>query len=180
MCSKFTIFLDDKIRTTVQLITYTAPQNCLSLFTIHIHNCSIFVHISSEAKLQIFFLEGCHLSKIRLGANVSLIKTDGLILCLQRCSLLFFSHDSVDLSKSTTCLYFHSLIFSKYDIVKRSSHISITLINSLSNLIISSQRLVTMSASLHTQTVLCCLIIQVLNIKSLLPKCLIQSFHFCT
>ena len=29
-----------------------------------------------------------------------------------------------------------------------------------------------MSASLHTQTVLPCLIIQVLNIKSLLPKCL--------
>ena len=29
--------LDDKIRTTVQLITYTVPQNCLSLFTIH-HN----------------------------------------------------------------------------------------------------------------------------------------------
>ena len=36
-------------------------------------------------------------------------------------------------------------------------------------------RLVTMSASLRTQTVLRCLIIQVLNIKSLLPKCLIQS-----
>ena len=35
-CSKFTIFLVDKIRATVQLITYTVPQNCLSLFTIHI------------------------------------------------------------------------------------------------------------------------------------------------
>ena len=29
--------LDDKIRTTVQLITYTVPQNSLSIFTIH-HN----------------------------------------------------------------------------------------------------------------------------------------------
>ena len=29
-------FLDDKIRTTVQLITYTVPQNCLSIFTIHL------------------------------------------------------------------------------------------------------------------------------------------------
>ena len=48
--------LDDKIRTTVQLITYTVLQNCLSLFTIHIQNCSIFVHFSSEAELQIFFL----------------------------------------------------------------------------------------------------------------------------
>ena len=42
-CSKSTIFhkppysLDDKIRTTVQLITYTVPQNCLSIFTTH-HN----------------------------------------------------------------------------------------------------------------------------------------------
>ena len=64
--------LDDKIRATVQLITYTVPQNCLSIFTIH--NCSIFVHVSSEAELQIFFLEGRHLSKIRLGANVTLIE----------------------------------------------------------------------------------------------------------
>ena len=31
--------LSDKIRTTVQLITYTFLQNCLSLFTIH-HECS--------------------------------------------------------------------------------------------------------------------------------------------
>ena len=48
--------LGDKIRTTVQLITYTVLQNCLSLFTIHIQNCSIFVHFSSEAELQIFVL----------------------------------------------------------------------------------------------------------------------------
>ena len=41
-------------------------------------------------------------------------------------------------------------------------------------------RLVTMLAGLHTQTGLRCLIIQVLNIKSLLPRHLIQSFHFCT
>ena len=54
---------------------------------------------------------------------------------------------------------------------------SITLNHSLSNLIISSQRLVTMSASLRTQTGLHCLIIQVLNTMSLLPKCLT---HFCT
>ena len=39
-CSKLTIFLVDKIRATVQLITYTVPQNCLSLFIIHIQNCS--------------------------------------------------------------------------------------------------------------------------------------------
>ena len=64
---------------------------------------------------------------------------------------------------------------------KRFPHTFITLNNSLSNLIIPSQRLVTMSASLCTQTVLSCLIIQVLNIKSLLPKCLIQSLSLlCT
>ena len=34
-----------------------------------------------------------------------------------------------------------------------------------------------MSASLHTQTVLHCLIIQVLNTMSLLPKCLTQSYQ---
>ena len=48
--------LDDKIRTTVQLITYIVLQNCLSLFTIHLQNCSSFVHFSSEAGLQIFLL----------------------------------------------------------------------------------------------------------------------------
>ena len=47
-------FLDDKIRTTVQLITYTILQNCLSLFTIHIR-------FSSEAELQIFFSWGSSL-----------------------------------------------------------------------------------------------------------------------
>ena len=54
--SKFTIFLDDKIRATVQLITYTVLQNCLSIFTIHHQNSSSFVQCSSEAELQIFFL----------------------------------------------------------------------------------------------------------------------------
>ena len=38
--------------------------------------------------------------------------------------------------------------------------------NYLGNTIIPSQRLVTMSVSLHIQTVSHCLIIQVLNIKS--------------
>ena len=64
---------------------------------------------------------------------------------------------------------------------KRFPHRCITLNSSLGNMINPSQRLVTMSVSLHTQTVLRSqtvlryLIIQVLNIKGLLPKCLIQS-----
>ena len=50
-------FLDDKIRATVQLITYTVPQNCLSLFTIHHNSQFTFktVRFSPEAELQIFF-----------------------------------------------------------------------------------------------------------------------------
>ena len=67
-CSKFTIFLDDKIRTTVQLITYTVPQNSLSLFTIH------YVQLTSAVELSGFFVEGRHLSKIRLGTNVRFCK----------------------------------------------------------------------------------------------------------
>ena len=47
--------------------------------------------------------------------------------------------------------------------------------NYLYNLLIPSQRLIPMSVSLRTQTVLRSLIIQVLSIKSLFPKCLIQS-----
>ena len=103
-------------------------------------------------------------------------KTDGLILVLQRWVLFLSSFTVVvDWSKSTTCLHFYTLIYSKYDVVKRFPHTFITLNNSLSSLIIPGQRLVTMSVSLLTQTALRCLIIQVLNIKSLLPKCLIQS-----
>ena len=48
--------LGDKIRATVQLITYTVQQNCLSLFTIYHQNSSSFVRFSSEAELQIYFL----------------------------------------------------------------------------------------------------------------------------
>ena len=81
----------------------------------------------------------------------------------------------VDWSKSMTCLHFHTLIYSRLMLCNKSKYIYVTLNNSFSNIIIPSQRLVTMSASLRTQAVLRYLIIQVLNIKSLLPKCLIQS-----
>ena len=77
---EFTIFLDspysldDKIRATVQLITYTVPQNCLSIFTIH--NSQLFYLCPCQLRgwASDFFLEGRHLSKIRLGANVTLIE----------------------------------------------------------------------------------------------------------
>ena len=66
--------LDDKIRATVQLITYTVPQNCLSIFTIH--NSQLFYLCPCRLRgwASDFFLEGRHLSKIRLGANVTLIE----------------------------------------------------------------------------------------------------------
>ena len=69
--------LDDKTRATVQLITYTVPQNCLSIFTIH-HNSQFILNtvlslsiLAQRFSFRFFFLEGCHLSKIRLGANVT-------------------------------------------------------------------------------------------------------------
>ena len=66
--------LDDKITATVQLITYTVLQNCLSIFTIH--NSQLFYLCPCQLRgwASDFFLEGRHLSKIRLGANVTLIE----------------------------------------------------------------------------------------------------------
>ena len=96
-----------------------------------------------------------------------------VLICRVCCS---WCHSNLQVNKSPmTCLPSHTFIYSKYDMVKRFPHTFITLNNSLSNLMIPSQRLVTMSVSLCTQTVSHCLILQVLNIKSLLPKCLIQS-----
>ena len=67
--------LGDKIRATVQLITYTVPQNCLSLFTIHCNSQFTFKTFSYfwpslAVELLIFLVEGRHMSKIQLGANV--------------------------------------------------------------------------------------------------------------
>ena len=105
-----------------------------------------------------------------------LIVTRKIYLSFVWSRVLFLSSFTVvvDLSKSMISL---QSLFHLFQIVvsKMFPYKSITLNHSLSNLIISSQRLVKMSVSLHTQTVLHCLIIQVLNIKSLLPKCLIQS-----
>ena len=110
--------LDDKIRTTVQLITYTVPQNCVSIFTIHHQNSSSFVRFSSEAELQIFFLRVVTWVSPILGANVTTWKWWYLsVICC--CRVLFLSSFTVvvDLSKSTTCLHFHALIYSKYDVM---------------------------------------------------------------
>ena len=60
--------LDDKIRTTVQLITYTVPQNCLSLFTISqftvIHNSLFPLSVLAQRLSFRFFLQDHRLSKI--------------------------------------------------------------------------------------------------------------------
>ena len=179
-------FLDDKIRATVQLITYTVPQNCLSLSTIHHNSQFTFKTVLPLSNLVQrlsfrFFSKGCHLSKIRFGANVTIWKQLYLsvVLC---CRVLFLSSFTVvvELSKSTTCLHFHSFIYSKYDVIKRFTITSITLNYSLSDLIISSQRLITISVSLCTQTVLPCLILQVLNTRVWFLKAWYNHFHFCT
>ena len=48
--------LHDKIRTTVKLITYTVPQHCLSLFTIHCNSLFPYVQLTSVVELSVFFL----------------------------------------------------------------------------------------------------------------------------
>ena len=62
-------------------------------------------------------------------------------------------------------------------LLKRFQQKHITLDNSLGNTIIHTQRLVTTSAKLRTQTGLRRLILQVLNIKSLLPNGSVSSVH---
>ena len=66
--------LDDKITATVQLITYTVLQNCLSIFTIHNSQLFYLCPCQLTGWASDFFLEGRHLSKIRLGTNVTLIE----------------------------------------------------------------------------------------------------------
>ena len=69
--------LDDKIRATVQLITYTVPQNCLSIFTVH-HNSqfnfktvlSLSVSAQRLSFRLIFFLRVVTWVSPILGANV--------------------------------------------------------------------------------------------------------------
>ena len=100
---------------------------------------------------------------------------DLLIFRLKLSSVPFFFHSSCWFIKVNDLFTLSLSHLFQILVSKMFPYKSITLNHSLSNLIISSQRLVTMSASLCTQTVLRCLIIQVLNIKSLLPKCLIQS-----
>ena len=75
-CSKFTIFLDspysldDKIRATVQLITYTVPQNCLSIFTIH--NSQLFYLCPCQLRgwASDFFSWGSLLGRIPVSVKI--------------------------------------------------------------------------------------------------------------
>ena len=96
--------------------------------------------------------------------------------------LALFCHCSWDRSNPqvnknpTTGFPSHTFIYSRLMLCNKSKNTGVTLNNSLDNTIIPSQRLVTTSASLHTQTGSHRLIIQVLNIKSLLPK---WFSHFC-
>ena len=154
-------------------ITHVIRQNChKSVVPSSVRQPFHFISFH----LSYLDLPGKVKNSIFIGINVTTWKWLYLsVICC--CRVLFLSSFTVgvDLSKSTTCLHFHALIYSKYDIVKRFPHTYVTLNNSLGNTIIPSQRLVTTSASLRTQTGLCHLILQVLNIKSLLPKCLIQS-----
>ena len=87
-----------------------------------------------------------------------------------------WDHSNPQVNKNpTTGFPSHTFIYSRLMLCNKSKNTGVTLNNSLGKTIISSQRLVTMSASLCTQTGLHCLILQVLNIKSQCPNCLIQS-----
>ena len=48
--------LDDKIRSTVQLITYTVPQKCVTIhnFTIHRNSLFPYVQLTSAVELSVF------------------------------------------------------------------------------------------------------------------------------
>ena len=85
---------------------------------------------------------------------------DGLIWFIQQ-RVLFLSSFTlvVDWSKSLTCLHFHTLIYSKYDIPKY-----ILCFRWLYAQFMNT-RLVMMSVSLHTETVLHCFIIQILHTR---------------
>ena len=128
--------------------------------------CHRIIRILTQASWNKFVLPYCkisnfvHLPKLSISLYVY---------------LLWVSFHWVVSNQSPQCVNTYASIYSKLMLFNRFPHTYVTLNNSLSNLLIPSQRLVTMSASLCTQTVLCCLIIQVLNIKSLFPKCLIQS-----
>ena len=69
MCALI-FLLDDKIRTTVQLITCTVPQNCLSLFTISQFTFKTFS--TCPVELQTFSLRVITWVRSVLGANVTL------------------------------------------------------------------------------------------------------------
>ena len=84
----------------------------ISLFTIHFNSLFPYFQLTSTVELSVFFVEGRHLSKIQLSANV----TPKIYLSFIWSRVLFLSSFTVvvDLSKSTTCLHFHSFIYSKY------------------------------------------------------------------
>ena len=66
--SQFSLMTRSELR--FQLITYTVPQNCLSLFTIHQNSLFPYVQLTGGWAFS-FFVEGSHLGKIRLGTNVT-------------------------------------------------------------------------------------------------------------
>ena len=152
--------------TFVFIISFTSFMFCIVI--------RIFSFLCSFGKNNCKIIDWCGLS-VTIWKRLYL----SVVFC---CRVLFLSSFMVvvELSKSMTCLHFHSFIYFKYDVVKRFTITSITLNYSLSDLIISSQRLITISVSLRTQTVLPCLILQVLNTRVWFLKAWYNHFHFCT
>ena len=93
--------------------------HCSAKLSVNFHNSPSKLFFLCPCQLSSWvsdvFVEGHHLSKIRLGANVT--EQDKLILSFVWCSRVLFLSSftvGVNLSKSTTCLHFHTLIYSKY------------------------------------------------------------------
>ena len=93
------------------------------------HTTVLSLSMSAQRlSFRFFFLEGHHLGKILLGANVT--KREKLILLsFIWCSrVLFLSSFTVvvKLSKSMTCLHFHSFIYSRLMLCNKSKNTGVT------------------------------------------------------
>ena len=111
--------IDDKIRATVQLITYTVPQNCLSLFTISqitLNTVPPLSDLAQRLSFRFFFLEGHHLSKSHIGRQCNSSEKYLALFC---CCSWDRSNPQVNKNPMTGFLS-HTFIYSSLMLCNRS------------------------------------------------------------
>ena len=116
----------DKAVLIVQIITYTVLQNCLSLF--HYSQFTIinfFLPINLISWAFRFFVEGHHLTKIWLGANVSLLDSKVLSLIYPAMNSSFFSSVMAVFDKGQPLVYTFIPSFIPNMILLKSFHICV-------------------------------------------------------